>query len=72
MKAFGGRLYRPDVAPADAPVNGVEPAESPEPPSPVPQQSAVPQQAVATAADGSFPRLVISNPLFEASPAKRK
>ena len=27
MKAFGGRLYRPDVAPADAP--DAEPVEAP-------------------------------------------
>jgi 3'-5' exoribonuclease len=71
MKAFGGRLYRPDVAPADAPVNAVEAIEPTEAPPPAPQQSAVPQQAVAAASDGSFPRLVINNPLFEASPAKR-
>jgi 3'-5' exoribonuclease len=72
MKPIGGRLYRPDVAPADAAVNAVEPAESPEPSASVPQQPAAPQPVVAAAGDGSFPRLAISNPLFEASPAKRK
>jgi hypothetical protein len=72
MKAFGGRLYRPDVAPADAPVNAVEVAV--EVAEPVAAQAVVPQQPSTPTppADGAFPRLAISNPLFEAAPAKRK
>jgi 3'-5' exoribonuclease len=72
MKAFGGRLYRPDVAPADAPMLSPEPVEL----QPATMQTAPvaspPDQAVATTSDSAFPRLVINNPLFDAAPAKRK
>jgi hypothetical protein len=67
MKAFSGRLYRPDVAPADAPVTAPEQVE---PPPPRPNDP--PQQATAPASDEAFPRLALNNPFFEASPAKRK
>src|SRR5205807_9146022 len=56
IKAFSGRLYRPDVAPADAP------AEEPPP--------------TAGASDGQpvigAIGLKITNPLFEAAPAKHR
>jgi 3'-5' exoribonuclease len=54
LKAFGGRLYRPDVAPAEA----LE-AE----PLPAGRNG----QAV-----GSDRKIAITNPLFEAAPAKKK
>ena len=79
MKAFNGRLYRPDVAPADAPLTPVESLEpaarSPDPadaqaaptqPAPAPPQSSAPSP------NGGVPRLAINNPLFNSSPAKRK
>jgi 3'-5' exoribonuclease len=56
LKAFGGRLYRPDVAPADA-------AGEDLPPSPASENG---NGAGAVLAGG----LVINNPLFESSPAK--
>ena len=74
MKAFSGRLYRPDVAPADAPLAVVEPPESAESapaPSPLPQAAAA-QQAPPPSPNGAYPRLAINNPFFEAAPVKRK
>jgi len=56
MKAFGGRLYRPDVAPSDAPDAG-----SPDSPS-------SPSSSQPTTSDG---KIRISNPLFETVPAKK-
>ncbi|MGA2229514.1 MAG: HD domain-containing protein [Tepidisphaeraceae bacterium] len=77
MKAFNGRLYRPDVAPADdvetveepAPVSAapVEPAPAPQPPAPV-----KPATPVAAAAPSAPPKLFINNPLFETVPARKK
>jgi len=76
MKAFGGRLYRPDAAPADAPAGSLEtPDPSAITTSPVsaqPAAASAPKAAIAPADAGTFPRLAINNPLFEASPAKRK
>jgi 3'-5' exoribonuclease len=57
MKSVGGRLYRPDVAPADAPVD--------EPMIPAPVQDEVAAELAATPG-----ALKITNPLFET--AKRK
>ena len=71
MKAFNGRLYRPDVAPADASLAPVEPGE----PAVAPQGAgapSTPQQASVPSSDGAFPRLAINNPLFEGTPVKRK
>ena len=56
LKSFGGRLYRPDVAPADVP----------EPP-PVGLAAAGAEAFVPAAG-----RMVINNPLFESSPARQK
>ena len=61
LKAFGGRLYRPDVAPAEAAGEDL-----PEPP---PLTSSDGNGAAALLTAGS---LVINNPLFESSPLKRK
>ena len=69
QKAFGVRLYRPDVAPADA--------NAPEPPA-APDTDGAPTVAGRIGPDGASPApaavdtLAISNPLFEATPAKRR
>jgi hypothetical protein len=55
MKAFSGRLYRPDVAPEDVDENG-----HPAPPQPKPRKRKL---------DGV--PVTISNPLFESIPAKK-
>jgi hypothetical protein len=61
------------VAPADAPVSAAEPTEAAPAPAPPPAPPPdVARQASAPAADGTFPRLAINNPFFEATPAKRK
>lgn len=60
MKAFAGRLYRPDVAPVDIVADG--PAEQPPTPATPPDK---PSQ-------GPAPKIAITNPLFEPSPAKKK
>jgi 3'-5' exoribonuclease len=56
MKAFGGRMYRPDVAPAE--VHDTEPAPQPAQDQPASQAPTV--------------KLALTNPLFESSPSKRK
>jgi 3'-5' exoribonuclease len=62
MKAFSGRLYRPDVAPEDAPVADDDAA--------IPATTK-PQPAVAAASPATT--IAITNPLFEgALPAKKK
>jgi 3'-5' exoribonuclease len=81
MKAFGGRLYRPDVAPAESPIEEPPPAPASSGPS-----SAVPTERPEDAApqrihpsNGTAPAsppqpagLLITNPLFESAPLKRK
>jgi hypothetical protein len=71
MKAFGGRLYRPDVAPADA---QVPPAPDNEP---EPEPESAPPPVVARIGPGGAAKpaadtFTLSNPLFEAAPAKRR
>ena len=56
MKQFGGRLYRPDVAPAEIAEGETEPA-------PPRENADSPAPAV---------KLALTNPLFESVPAKRK
>ena len=61
MKAFAGRLYRPDVAPADVKTTEPEPETAPAAPLPP-----------ADGNDGApTVRLVISNPLFETGGPRR-
>lgn len=58
MKAFGGRMYRPDVAPADA--------EDSEPERPEPEVAQItPQVQTPPGADPGLVKLVLNNPLFE-------
>jgi len=65
MKAFGQRLYRPDVAPADAPVG--EPIETP------PSASSNGEGKSAASDSKSIPtlKLAITNPLFETAAKPR-
>ncbi len=60
MKAFGGRLYRPDVAPADADASAPQSADRVSEPAMVREST----EAVAVG------KIEITNPLFE--PAKRR
>jgi 3'-5' exoribonuclease len=69
LKAFNGRLYRPDVAPAE--VEG-RPAEPP----PV-AAGQVPAAAAASDSPSppnsqSGPKLAINNPLFESAPTRKR
>jgi hypothetical protein len=73
LKAFNGRLYRPDVAPADVLVEDeprmAEPAENP-------VMAAAPVMASAQAAGqqkspAAPVKVVITNPLFERDPGRK-
>jgi hypothetical protein len=67
MKQFGGRLYRPDTAPADV-GEGEELPDMPEPKPPVaPPPSATP---VPPAPVGP-PILKLRNPLFEVQQTRK-
>jgi 3'-5' exoribonuclease len=75
MKAFGGRLYRPDPAPAEA-VDGSEEAESPAPVravAPGSEPSMKPERARSEGDDreGLIADLSLSNPLFEVQRGKK-
>jgi 3'-5' exoribonuclease len=67
QKVFNGRLYRPDVAPADIESEDIPSAstseESPPVHAPVPGNSPPASQ--------SAPKMKITNPLFESSPARK-
>jgi len=69
MKAFSGRLYRPDVAPPEAPTDGAGETASPPPPQSTASGNgnAAPHKAPAAAGP-----VAITNPLFESSPPKRR
>lgn len=74
MKAFGGRLYRPDVAPEDAQAVSSPRSNGPTRPAPTDGQGKSDGRGKTegqgkTAGDGS---LQITNPLFESTPARRK
>lgn len=71
MKAFGGRLFRPDVAPADAPIGE---ALEPEPVVATDATALKPTDGVPPPADKPLPtlKLQISNPLFESSPPRKR
>ena len=63
MKAMSTRMYRPDVAPADAAETEVLELDEPTPPA----SEVVPNSPRPAAAP-----MTITNPLFEKSPAKKK
>ncbi|HEY7119872.1 MAG TPA: HD domain-containing protein [Tepidisphaeraceae bacterium] len=70
MKAFGGKLYRPDVAPADGAAEA-EAAPMPERAEP-PRTGAFPRAAdPAPSVATPKPKPVLSNPLFEAAPPRK-
>jgi 3'-5' exoribonuclease len=77
MKAFGGKLYRPDVAPPDdgevpPPTEGAETAPAAR--EPVVQSAPVPTAVPAAAApstNGGKAKPVLANPLFEAMPPRK-
>jgi 3'-5' exoribonuclease len=84
MKAFSGKLYRPDVAPANAPTEThTQPAPPPAPQSeqrpPQPRPMPAPEPRVATpppvypapVPPAPKPQPVLSNPLFEAIPPRK-
>ena len=67
MKAFNGKLYRPDVAPADAQLSD-EPPEEPAAFPPPPPQPAPPSMADAPITGP----LQITNPLFDTAGGRKK
>jgi 3'-5' exoribonuclease len=81
MKAFGGKLYRPDVAPADdaavppqaepereaVPVREAAPQSQPQPSQKMPAPAAAPVPTNGA----NKPKPVLSNPLFEAMPPRK-
>src|SRR6185437_9119192 len=67
MKAFGGKLFRPDLALAE----GVEEAPATaSPPAPNASPSGTPHMKLADSGSAPAGPMVINNPLFE--PARRK
>lgn len=84
MKAFSGRLYRPDVAPADAPLGQEVSTEQQPAPDPAPTTSSQPGPTLRLHRDpdGADPEsparspiagsLSITNPLFEAASPRKK
>jgi hypothetical protein len=73
LKAFGGRLYRPDVAPGPQPA----PAEQPPPPAVAPLAAApasppTPTPSAPAPQSGERAKPVFNNPLFETSPPRKK
>jgi 3'-5' exoribonuclease len=76
MKAFSGRLFRPDVAPADAPAELPPDAPAPDSPAqpvaePPPGKGSNGAPAAPASGDGAAV-MTISNPLFESASLKRK
>ena len=77
MKAFGGRLYRPDPAPADAPDGeGEAEAAAPAPerdvaPTPVPSMKPAKANSDGHDRDALLADLSLSNPLFEVQRGKK-
>jgi 3'-5' exoribonuclease len=69
MKAFSGKLYRPDVAPADAAEVHTE-APRAEMPRPV-AAPAAPIPTATAAPNAPKPKAVLTNPLFEAVPPRK-
>jgi 3'-5' exoribonuclease len=73
QKAFGGRLYRPDVAPADA---APPEASQPEAPPPAVTQPVIAPRVVPPAETRTAPlpaaTLKVNNPLFESAPARKR
>jgi 3'-5' exoribonuclease len=78
MKAFGGKLYRPDVARADdgdgtamAPAQASTPAQPVATPSPQPAAMSAAAAPVQAGNNKPRPAPALSNPLFEAAPPRK-
>jgi 3'-5' exoribonuclease len=72
MKAFNGRLFRPDVAPADVVLEGASEAQqSPATPPPATLESA-PKPSPVGSVGAPGQKLQITNPLFENSGDRKK
>jgi hypothetical protein len=80
MKAFNGRLYRPDVAQSDAEGGEADSRDGQrepipiktERPAPVAQPIAANPQASAMKQDAPGAKLAITNPLFETSSQRKR
>ena len=74
MKAFGGKLYRPDVAPADLGDENGQAMHAPQA-APVAVSMARPAQSppapMAAGAGTARPKPTLTNPLFEATPPRK-
>src|SRR5258706_12261021 len=71
MKAFSGKLYRPDVAPADWPVTESPASPNSEPLRPSqPAPSNPPRNAPTPPTSAQKPAPALNNPLFEAIPPR--
>ena len=66
LKAFNGRLYRPDVAPAEPEGSPAAPSANQVPVSPQTASGAQPAQPQTPA------KLAINNPLFESAPVRKR
>jgi len=64
LKAFSGRLYKPDVAPAE-----IGQDQAPEPQVDAPEAPAPPASNAPASAP---PKMAITNPLFENAPARKR
>jgi 3'-5' exoribonuclease len=80
MKAFSGKLYRPDVAPPDeaeaSPESQAQPQPQREPaagdaPRPQPTVQPVAAAPAAPVTNGAKPKPALTNPLFEAIPPRK-
>jgi 3'-5' exoribonuclease len=76
MKAFGGKLYRPDVAPGDVDDGDGQAGQAPQAAvaAAAPAAAVRPAQSSAnqsTAADASKLKPALTNPLFEATPPRK-
>jgi 3'-5' exoribonuclease len=70
QKSFNGRLYRPDVAPADIAAEEADPGNMP--PAPVePVSSSPPVSGNLPPSGQAATKMKITNPLFESTPSRK-
>jgi 3'-5' exoribonuclease len=73
MKAFGGRLYRPDLAPPDPALVQAEAVEQAAAAAAAKAEPAPPAtKPPAAKGEPAAPKLIIDNPLFETVAARKK
>jgi 3'-5' exoribonuclease len=70
QKSFNGRLFRPDVAPADVPGDDSEPAGARPAPTQAPLPSPVATENAPQVAQAAS-KMKITNPLFESAPGRK-